>query len=86
METWHFADTGELHDDESIQGQRPCIRCSRWATEEGYDACMGFIEGAKSVCCGHGVSKGLILWDSGEETELELLGELGHEEKGGSEQ
>jgi hypothetical protein len=31
-------------------------------TKEGYDACLGYIEGAKSACCGHGVEEGYIVY------------------------
>lgn len=37
--------------------ERPCKRCGCMPTSEGYDACLGYIEGLTSVCCGHGVSK-----------------------------
>lgn len=30
-------------------------------TKEGYDACLGFIEGAKSACCGHGVERAYVV-------------------------
>ena len=36
--------------------QRPCVRCGRLPTAEGYDACLGHIAGVTSACCGHGVS------------------------------
>lgn len=49
---WRYSDNDELADD-----SRPCIRCGRMPTKEGYDACLGYIEGAKSACCGHGVGK-----------------------------
>lgn len=26
-------------------------------TKEGYDACLGYIKGAKSACCGHGIEE-----------------------------
>lgn len=26
-------------------------------TKEGYDACIGYVEGVKSACCGHGIEK-----------------------------
>ena len=47
---WRYSDNGELDDD-----SRQCKRCGRKPTKEGYDACLGYIEGAKSACCGHGV-------------------------------
>lgn len=49
---WVWADSGV-----SIENERTCIRCGRMPTPEGYDACLGFIEGATSACCGHGIGK-----------------------------
>lgn len=49
---WRYSDNGKLYDD-----SRPCKRCGSIPTEEGYDACLGFIEGIKSACCGHGVEQ-----------------------------
>ena len=37
------------------QEERPCTRCGRMPTPEGYDACLGHIEGATAACCGHGI-------------------------------
>jgi len=34
---------------------RPCVGCGEMPTPEGYDACLGYIAGMSSVCCGHGV-------------------------------
>jgi len=48
--TWHYCDTKEIADD-----SRVCKRCGRKPTPKGYDACLGHIGGATSVCCGHGV-------------------------------
>jgi hypothetical protein len=42
-----------------------CKKCGLLPTEEGYDACLGHIEGAKFACCGHGVKDGYILWENG---------------------
>ncbi len=47
-------------DNKQPIGNRACIRCGKMPTKEGYDACLGFIKGAKSACCGHGVSKKII--------------------------
>ena len=47
---WLYADTMT-----SISFERPCVRCGRLPTTEGYDACLGHIEGVTSACCGHGV-------------------------------
>jgi len=47
---WVYDDDGTVADD-----SRPCVRCGRHPTPEGYDACLGYIEGATAACCGHGV-------------------------------
>ena len=49
---WRYSDTNEIVDH-----SRPCIRCGRFPTAEGYDACLGHIEGATAACCGHGVEE-----------------------------
>lgn len=49
---WIYQDTKEPIDKE-----RPCKKCGRMPTSEGYDACIGYIKNARSVCCGHGVHK-----------------------------
>ena len=33
---------------------RPCVKCGQMPTPEGYDACLGYIEGVTGACCGHG--------------------------------
>ena len=35
---WRYSDKGKLLDD-----SRPCKRCGRMPTKEGYDACLGYI-------------------------------------------
>lgn len=58
-ERWVYADTGE-----PVEGNpRPCPRCGRPSTPEGHDACLGFISGARSACCGHGVKPGFVTFD-----------------------
>jgi len=52
-EKWVWEDSGISLNDE----ERPCRRCGRWPTPEGYDACMGFIEEVTNACCGHGAEK-----------------------------
>ncbi len=47
---WYFLDTGE-----PLNYSRACIQCGLFPTKEGYDACVGFIPGITSACCGHGV-------------------------------
>jgi len=47
---WAYADTGQPIDSPP----RPCPRCGRLPTPEGYDACLGHVPGCTSACCGHG--------------------------------
>ena len=53
---WVYDDDGTVADD-----SRPCVRCGRHPTPEGYDACLGYIEGATAACCGHGVELGSVI-------------------------
>lgn len=41
----------------------PCARCKQPPTPEGYDACLGYIPGAISACCGHGVEAPYIIFE-----------------------
>lgn len=54
---WVYADNGTPIEQE----ERPCVRCGRMPTAEGYDACLGYLPGASSACCGHGVTAGYIV-------------------------
>lgn len=56
---WVWSDTGV-----PIENERPCKRCGRMPTAEGYDACLGFIEGATSACCGHGRKKPYVIMEN----------------------
>jgi hypothetical protein len=47
---WVYSDDKQLFDD-----SRPCKRCGRMPTKDGYDACLGHVDGIASACCGHGV-------------------------------
>ena len=55
-ESWVYADTLGPADD-----KRPCPRCGRMPTKEGYDACLGHIPRVVSACCGHGMEEGYVL-------------------------
>lgn len=35
--------------------KRPCGHCGLMNTTEGYDGCIGHIDGALNACCGHGI-------------------------------
>lgn len=45
------------NDNHPIIEERPCVRCGKMPTKEGYDACIGYLPGAISACCGHGVER-----------------------------
>ena len=53
---WRYTDTDEINDN-----KRPCKRCGILPTTEGYDACLGYIEGAIHACCGHGIEESYII-------------------------
>jgi hypothetical protein len=56
MDIWRYSDTKM-----PCNGKRPCRRCGKPPTEDGHDACIGTIDGAKSACCGHGVSNPILV-------------------------
>lgn len=60
------------NDGTSITEERPCIRCGEMPTVEGYDACLGHIEGVSSACCGHGVGGPYVMPSDGSRIELFL--------------
>jgi len=47
-----YVDTGELVAE--TWEDRPCGYCGKHNSPEGYDGCIGEIEGAINACCGHG--------------------------------
>lgn len=55
---WRYSEAGDIEDD-----SLPCKRCGKLPTKEGYDACLGYIEGAAHACCGHGVEEKVIIYD-----------------------
>lgn len=59
---WRYTDNNKIADD-----SRPCKHCGKTPTKEGYDACLGHIEGVKSACCGHGVEKPYVVMKGGAE-------------------
>ena len=57
-EHWRYVDNDEIEND-----SRPCKKCGRMPTKEGYDACLGHVEGAKSACCGHGAEEPYVVYE-----------------------
>jgi hypothetical protein len=53
---WRYENHDSPYDD-----SRPCIKCNRLPTPEGYDACLGFVPGASAACCGHGVETPILI-------------------------
>jgi hypothetical protein len=56
---WRYAD----NNMPVARDSRPCKRCGLLPTQEGYDACIGRLEGVSAACCGHGVSDPYIKFD-----------------------
>lgn len=59
---WYYQSDGVPVDDDL---DRPCARCGRPPSPEGYDACMGYVPGVSSACCGHGEGPGFVIWRDG---------------------
>ena len=75
---WYYCDDNTLAiscEKPYIQNFRPCPKCNKMPTEEGYDACLGKIEGAKHACCGHGIQEGFIMYEDGRYVETPDLSE-----------
>ena len=72
-DTWRYLDTGEPVTPHS-ERERPCPKCGKPPTPEGYDACLGHIPGAISACCGHGVYEGAIWYEDGRREKLPIVG------------
>lgn len=60
-EIWVYVD-----DRSPISVERPCVKCAKMPTPEGYDACLGYIPDAIGACCGHGVVDGYVIDRSGQ--------------------
>jgi len=52
---WYYSEDNTINDD-----SKPCKRCGKKPTKEGFDACLGHIEGVTSACCGHGVEESYL--------------------------
>jgi len=53
---WVYQDT-----QGSAETGRFCVRCGLKPTQEGYDACIGFLPDTVSACCGHGVERPFVV-------------------------
>ena len=53
---WIYSDNRKIFND-----SRPCLKCRKYLTKEGYDSCLGYIKGVKSACCGYEIEKRYIL-------------------------
>jgi len=51
---WLYTDLGVAVD---AYPDRPCSRCGRRPTVEGYDGCLGRLPGVTGACCGHGIEE-----------------------------
>ena len=49
---WVYDDGTPVENEE-----RPCVKCGKMPTLEGYDACLGYVDGVSSKCCGHGIEE-----------------------------
>lgn len=59
-----------VEDDVSTkEEERPCVRCGKMPidiireTGKGIDACLGYIPGVFSACCGHGVTDPIMIYE-----------------------
>lgn len=62
---WRWTATGRFvpGGKRPLDRDPPCVACGRPPTPEGYDACLGWIPGARAACCGHGVKPPYVMWD-----------------------
>lgn len=51
----HYLDLDEVQVREQYDDSRPCTACGQHSTPEGYDACLGHLDGVAYACCGHGL-------------------------------
>ena len=63
-DSWHYRDNNEIVPLE-YKDNRPCIKCQKPPTKEGYDPCMGLVPDAVAACCGHGIDEGYVMKKDG---------------------
>lgn len=64
---WVYEDTYEPVDSSP---PRQCIKCGKLPTPEGYDACLGHLDGVIHACCGHGRHNGYKILIDGTKVDL----------------
>ena len=67
----HFDGEWRYEDGSAASHDRPCPKCGEPPTPEGYDACIGHVPGASSVCCGHGMGEPYIVREGGKREPLD---------------
>lgn len=68
---WIYSDTKE-----NVTTARKCVKCECMPTKEGYDSCLGFLQGVSSACCGHGIEKPFAVLTSGEHLKFNNIEEM----------
>lgn len=60
---WRYSDNDDLFNikGSDIFYERQCKKCGCLPNEDGSDHCLGYIKGATSACCGHGVEKPYVI-------------------------
>jgi len=72
---WRYADGTAVPSNPACE--RPCAQCGLPPTPVGDDGCLGHIPGVASACCGHGVERGYIVWESSTPRDREERVQLG---------
>jgi hypothetical protein len=64
---WRYVDdlTKTPQDSENTGVERPCPACHRLSEPNGPDACLGWLPGVISACCGHGVEIPSVVLETG---------------------
>ena len=60
IKVWRYEDTNETVKDSP---PRKCVKCHKYATEDGHDPCIANLPGVKHACCGHGVGDGYVMFE-----------------------
>lgn len=69
----------KYYEDDTIvnnDNMKKCPVCNSQQTKEGYDACLGHLEGVMFACCGHGVQNPYAIFNDGTYIEFNNLDEI----------